>query len=108
MARSIRHWTRVLALMLVVPVIAAAQSFETIAPDLHWLRGAFVPGQQPDGNSVMLRGPRGWIVVDTGRHAGHTQAILRHAAESGLSISDIVNTHWHLDHVSGNALVRRA
>lgn len=108
MARSIRHWTRVLALMLVVPVIAAAQSFETIAPDLHLLRGAFVPGQQPDGNSVMLLGPRGWIVVDTGRHAGHTQAILRHAAESGLPISDIVNTHWHLDHVSGNALVRRA
>ena len=73
MARSIRHWTRVLALMLVAPVIAAAQSFETIAPDLHLLRGAFVPGQQPDGNSVMLLGPRGWIVVDTGRHVIETE-----------------------------------
>lgn len=87
---------------------ATAQSFETIAPDLHLLRGAFAPGQQPDGNTVMLRGRRGWIVVDSGRHEAHTQAILRHASASGLPISDIVNTHWHLDHVSGNALLRRA
>ena len=93
---------------LAAATMAQAQSFEAIAPDLHLLRGAFVPGQQPDGNTVMLRGRRGWIVVDTGRHEAHTRAILDHAAWSGLPISDIVNTHWHLDHVSGNALLRRA
>lgn len=93
---------------LIAGPIVQAQSFESIAPDLHLLRGAFVPGQQPDGNTVLLRGRRGWIVVDTGRHEAHTQAILRHASASGLPIGDIVNTHWHLDHVSGNALLRRA
>ncbi|MBK6727135.1 MAG: MBL fold metallo-hydrolase [Xanthomonadales bacterium] len=91
-----------------VSVLAGAQSFEAIAPDLHLLRGAFVPGQQPDGNSVMLRGRDGWIVVDTGRHDAHTQAILDHAARSGVPISDIINSHWHLDHVSGNVMVRTA
>ncbi len=88
--------------------VATAQTFEAVAPDLHLLRGAFVPGQQPDGNSVLVRGREGWIVVDTGRHHAHTQAILDHAARSGLPISDIINTHWHLDHVSGNVLVRSA
>lgn len=108
MARSIRYWMRaVVALLLGVPTMVVAQSFEAIAPDLHLLRGVFLPGQQPDGNSVMLRGPRGWIVVDTGRHDAHTQAILHRAAASGVPISDIINTHWHLDHVSGNALIRR-
>ncbi len=100
-----------IAVALVALAVGAkvqAQSFETIAPDLHLLRGAFAPGQQPDGNTVMLRGRRGWIVIDSGRHEAHTQAILRHASASGVPISDIVNTHWHLDHVSGNALLRRA
>lgn len=105
-----RVWAvRIAGLALALGNVAAmAQSFEVIAPDLHLLRGAFVPGQQPDGNSVMLRGRDGWIVVDSGRHAAHTQALLDHAAQSGVPISDIINTHWHLDHVSGNVMVRAA
>src|SRR5690349_2506517 len=46
-----------------------------VAPGVHLLRGAFVPGSQPDGNTVILKAPDGLIVIDTGRHAAHTQRI---------------------------------
>jgi glyoxylase-like metal-dependent hydrolase (beta-lactamase superfamily II) len=108
MRTTMRRCARLGLLLLALAGAAAGQGFEAIAPDLLLLRGRFEPGQQPDGNSVMLRGRRGWIVVDTGRHAAHTQQILEHAARTGLPISDIVNTHWHLDHVSGNATIRLA
>lgn len=110
MAGRARPWLvrLIAATAAMLGTAASAQSFEAIAPDLHLLRGEFVPGQQPDGNSVLLRGRKGWIVVDTGRHAAHTQAILDHVARSGIPISDIINTHWHLDHTAGNALIRLA
>jgi glyoxylase-like metal-dependent hydrolase (beta-lactamase superfamily II) len=74
------------------------------APQL--VPGAFVPGTQPDGNSVILDAPAGLIVVDTGRHRSHTQAVLAVAKERNKPIAAVINTHWHLDHIGGNALVR--
>lgn len=64
--------------------------------------GGFEPGRQPDGNSVILEGPEGLVVFDTGRHAAHSDAIRAEAARRGKPIVAIVNSHWHLDHVSGN------
>src|SRR4051794_352511 len=40
----------------------------TIASGVDLIAGAFVPGSQPDGNSVVFTGPNGLVVVDTGRH----------------------------------------
>src|SRR5262245_5511596 len=79
-----------------------------VAADVHLLRGRWVPGQQPDGNSVLLRGPEGFVLVDTGRHPEHTQALLHFAQAKDRPIAAVLNTHWHLDHVGGNPLVRRA
>jgi glyoxylase-like metal-dependent hydrolase (beta-lactamase superfamily II) len=56
----------------------------------------------PDGNTVILDAPGGLIVVDTGRHAVHSQAILDHARQLGKPIAAVINTHWHLDHTTGN------
>lgn len=78
---------------------------ERVADGVHLLPGRFVQGQQPDGNTVLLRGSEGWIVVDTGRHAAHTRRI---AQAVGRELRVIVNTHWHLDHVAGNAALRDA
>ena len=78
-----------------------------LAPGVHLLPGAFVPGSQPDGNSVVLRGPAGLAVIDTGRHPAHTRRLIEHAAAAGRPIVAVVNTHWHLDHVGGNVLLRR-
>ena len=81
---------------------------ETIATDVALLRGHFIAGAQPDGNTLLLRGPDGLVVFDTGRHAAHTQHILDAARDVKLPITAIVNSHWHLDHVSGNAALRAA
>lgn len=56
----------------------------------------------PDGNTVIFDAPDGLVVVDTGRHRAHSQAILDHAAAVGKPVAALVNTHWHLDHTTGN------
>jgi len=82
---------------------------QAVLPDgVVLIRGAFVPGRQPDGNSLLLAAPDGWIVVDSGRHAAHTQRIADAVRGSGRPLAAIVNTHWHLDHVSGNPALRAA
>ena len=72
------------------------------------IQGGFDPGRQPDGNTVVFEAPEGLVVLDTGRHAGHAQKILDLAARRKLPIVAVVNSHWHLDHVSGNARLRAA
>ena len=80
------------------------------AATLGWqlVPGGFVKGQSPDGNTVLIDAPAGLIVVDTGRHQAHQDAILAAARTRGKPIAAIVNTHWHLDHTGGNAEVRAA
>ncbi len=56
----------------------------------------------PDGNTVILDAPDGLIIVDTGRHPEHAQSIIDYARTSGKPVAAIVNTHWHLDHSTGN------
>lgn len=77
-----------------------------IAPDIDVIFGEFVPGRQPDGNSILIRGPEGLIVVDTGRHVQHTQQIIDFARQANLPIVAIINSHWHLDHIGGDARIR--
>lgn len=79
-----------------------------IAKDVYFIPGRFVAGEQPDGNSVLLRGRTGWIVVDTGRHPAHAEAIEGVLKDSGAPPVALINTHWHLDHVSGNLPLRDA
>jgi glyoxylase-like metal-dependent hydrolase (beta-lactamase superfamily II) len=86
----------------------AALPGEAVANGVTLIRGVFVQGSQPDGNTVLLRGSNGLIVVDSGRHAAHTMRILEAARGSELQVTGIVNTHWHLDHVAGNAALREA
>ncbi len=93
---------------LMISTLAAAGNVVPIATSVDLIPGAFVPNQQPDGNSVIFRAPGGLVVMDTGRHVEHTQRILDYAKAAGLPIAAIVNSHWHLDHVSGNPRLRAA
>lgn len=74
-----------------------------------WLvPGAMLPDRGPDGNTVIIAAPHGLVVIDTGRHSWHSDAILAFARDTRLPVSAIVNTHWHLDHSSGNRRVTAA
>ncbi|HYC88461.1 MAG TPA: MBL fold metallo-hydrolase [Thermoanaerobaculia bacterium] len=76
----------------------------------HVIFGKFVPGQQPDGNTVVFETDDGLVVIDTGRHRAHTQQILDYidSYRGKRPVAAVVNTHWHLDHIGGNALFPEA
>ena len=78
-----------------------------IVPGVHLIRGTFTPGTQPDGNTVVFTAPEGLVVVDTGRHVEHTQQIVDFARSTKKPVKAVVNTHWHLDHIGGNVILRR-
>ncbi|MGO9750242.1 MAG: MBL fold metallo-hydrolase [Solirubrobacteraceae bacterium] len=64
----------------------------------------FQPRPFPDVNMLLLQG-RQPALVDSGfvGHAQQTAAwVRRHTARAML----VVNTHWHSDHVGGNALLQ--
>ncbi|WP_164156837.1 MBL fold metallo-hydrolase [Sandarakinorhabdus rubra] len=86
----------------------AAVTARRLASGVVLLAGEFAPGHQPDGNSIVLRGDAGLVVVDTGRHSTHSNRILAAAAQLRQPIVAVINTHWHLDHVSGNPRLRSA
>jgi glyoxylase-like metal-dependent hydrolase (beta-lactamase superfamily II) len=87
---------------------ARASEIVTLARGVHLLPDRFDPGRQPDGNSLLLEGADGIVVFDTGRHADHSAALIEWARKRGQPIVAIVNSHWHLDHLGGNAALRRA
>lgn len=90
------------------PSVGSLPYLQTVAPGVHLVVGSFVEGRQPDGNSVVLEGREGLVIVDTGRHEAHTRRLLDVAARLEQPIVAIINTHWHLDHVGGNALLRES
>jgi glyoxylase-like metal-dependent hydrolase (beta-lactamase superfamily II) len=74
-----------------------------------WLvSGGILGNREPDGNSVVFAAPAGLIVFDTGRHQSQRDAILSLARVQKMDIVAIINSHWHLDHVSGNPALRAA
>jgi glyoxylase-like metal-dependent hydrolase (beta-lactamase superfamily II) len=99
---KMRGWVRAgCAIVLAWQATVSAQP-RALEPGVEWLPGRFVASDQPDGNSVLIDGPDGWIVVDTGRHQAHAQALIDRIRASGKPLLAIVNTHWHLDHIGGN------
>lgn len=94
-------------LFLVLSLIAAAAS-QAAAEPYHLIPGAVPLDKGPDGNTIVLDAPAGLIVFDTGRHPEHAQAILDYAAARRRPIAAVINSHWHLDHTTGNWNIRQA
>jgi glyoxylase-like metal-dependent hydrolase (beta-lactamase superfamily II) len=79
-----------------------------VAQGVWIIQGSMLLNREPDGNSVIFDVPDGLIVMDTGRHEWHRHAILTLAKTRRKPIVAIINSHWHLDHVSGNHALRAA
>jgi glyoxylase-like metal-dependent hydrolase (beta-lactamase superfamily II) len=97
-----------LAVVQSAPSHPAPPSARAIAKDTYLLPGAMLPDRGPDGNTVMMVGPSGVMVIDTGRHPWHSDAIITFAQGVRVPVVAILNTHWHLDHSSGNRRVKAA
>ena len=93
---------------IVLGLLLASGSAATAAEPYHLIRGAVPLDSGPDGNTVVFDAPKGLIVFDTGRHPEHAQAILDYAKQRRRPIAAIVNSHWHLDHTTGNWDIRQA
>ena len=114
--RKIKSLTATLSAVIVLaacnakpePSVPGPSIGTELAEGITLIAGGFEPGRQPDGNTVVFLGSRGLVVMDTGRHPEHTQKILDHAAQTRQPILAVVNSHWHLDHISGNARLRAA
>lgn len=90
---------------LTLVVLQSTAAIE-IAPDVLLLPGHLEKDRSPAGNSVVLRGTEGLVVVDTGRGDAHTRALLAIVDELGGGLRAVIDTHWHLDHIGGNAAFR--
>jgi glyoxylase-like metal-dependent hydrolase (beta-lactamase superfamily II) len=93
---------------LALLLLATASCAVAKGPPYHLIPGSVPLDKGPDGNSIILDAPDGLIVIDTGRHPEHAKAILDYATERGRPIAAIVNSHWHLDHTTGNWDIRQA
>ncbi len=100
----------VAAFLAALLCLGTAASAAPGTPGWHLIPGQVDPeGRKgPDGNSVFLDAPQGLILVDTGRHPEHAAALLAYARARGRPVAAIVNTHWHLDHSTGNGELRAA
>lgn len=95
--------------MTVALLASAAIGASTRSEPYHLIPGRVpLDWQGPDGNTIVFDAPKGLIVIDTGRSPQHAQAILDYAKARGRPIAAIVNSHWHLDHTTGNADLRAA
>jgi glyoxylase-like metal-dependent hydrolase (beta-lactamase superfamily II) len=89
-------------------ILFAFAGVKADAEPYHLIRGAVPLDSGPDGNTVVLDGANGLIVFDTGRHPEHAQKILDYAKGRHRPIAAVINSHWHLDHTTGNWDIRRA
>jgi cyclase len=61
------------------------------------------------GNSMVVIGENGAVVVDTGHHPDLTRRMVAEIkALTPKPVLYVVNTHWHNDHVSGNFIYAEA
>jgi glyoxylase-like metal-dependent hydrolase (beta-lactamase superfamily II) len=98
---------RVVAVVLGFWISAGlAHGANELAPGVELIPGTFVAGTQPDGNTVVFTTAEGLVVFDTGRHPKQTQQIVDFATAAKKPVVAIVNSHWHLDHVGGNVMLR--
>lgn len=106
--------------VMCVLVMASATSVaaDALYPGYAWLAvadGIYVHSQTDplagpvDGNSVVVVGDDGAMVVDTHINPAVTRAVIaRIRSLVDVPVTHVVNTHWHDDHTNGNHEYRKA
>ncbi len=81
---------------------------QALAQDVWLIPRGFADKRQPDGNTVVFEDAAGPVVLETGRHRWQRPTILDFTRTRKVRIAAIVNSHWHLDRVSGNPDLKAA
>jgi glyoxylase-like metal-dependent hydrolase (beta-lactamase superfamily II) len=84
------------------------RSSSQIAEDVHVIRHPDAPDGFPQGNTTVIIGQRGVLVVDSCYLPSSAQQDvdqIRHWTSKPVRF--LVNTHWHYDHTMGNATYAR-
>ena len=82
-------------------MLAAMVHDEALPAWMTWRRRPF-----PDANLLLLHGRRP-ALVDSG-FVGHARETVDWASTRAGTVALVVNTHWHSDHVGGNAALQAA
>jgi cyclase len=69
---------------------------QKLRDNIYMLSGGF-------GNIVILTGPEGKVMVDSGYSSVATKVTAALAAIDNAPLKYLINTHWHFDHTDGNA-----
>lgn len=81
----------------------------TLKPLGHGVYAAIDLGGKAGANAGFVVGDDGVLVIDTFEHEPAAKALLAEIHKlTPLPIRFVVNTHYHLDHVTGNALFKQA
>jgi len=96
------------ALLLLAMQAGWTQGVPTVAVEAQALRGGLHVLRGAGCNVVVWTGSDGVLVVDSGDAAAAPQLLEAIAGISSDDLRLVVNTHWHPDHVGGNAALRRA
>jgi cyclase len=79
---------------------------ETLAPGVHAAVRTDPPGLMVDANCMFIVNDDDVVVVDAPEASAELIAALKRLTDKPVRY--VVNTHWHDDHVIGNALWRKA
>ncbi len=96
-----------LALLFLSGAAPAAPGFrvETLAPGVHAAIRTDPPGLMVDANCLFIVNDDDVVVVDAPEASAELIAALKGITDK--PVSHLVNTHWHDDHVIGNATWRK-
>jgi len=86
----------------------AAFDVQQVAPGVHVLVQRKPPGFLMDPNVTFIVNDEDVVVVDTNLTPASAEASIRALrAITSKPVRTVVNTHWHVDHTSGNQVYRR-
>jgi len=85
------------------------RSVAEVAPGIYAIRHQDAPDTNPQGNTVVIVGSRDVLVVDSGYlPSSAREDIAQIRRWTDKPVRYLVNTHWHPDHIRGNATYREA
>lgn len=90
----------------IVPTMIDAAAAAAI--QVHTLRDNISVLEGSGGNIAVLHGNKGKLLVDAGFRVSKTKLASALAQLGSQPLTQLINTHWHVDHTDGNQWVHQA